>query len=174
MPPIRTCHQKSRKRTKSDKRSKVEHKEKKRKLKIGSLNGRKEGGQQGGGKDRNTELCRGGYLDPEAIWLSCSVIQLVKNLPWTQPDPLSLSLSVSVFFPLIHGPKSSECKHITAFCTSDGLWPDSVCGQHLALGWPFAVDGHGASRAKAGRKPLPYHTQSPGLCHSFLLLFIGR
>lgn len=133
------------------------------------MNGRKEGGQQGGGKGTNTELCRGGYLDPEAIWLSCSVRLLAKNLPWTSPDPHSLS--VSPFLPLIHCAKAITCdahQH-SVYLTSPRFIPVnkkslisgfSDRGQHLALGWPLALEATVQARANAGHKALPYHAQA--------------
>lgn len=73
MPPSRTdCHKSQNKRVRKDEEC---HQQKKKKTKDERMNGRKESGRQGGGKGRN----RGGCLDPEAIWLSCSVRLLAKK-----------------------------------------------------------------------------------------------
>lgn len=74
------------------------------------MNGRKARGVQGGGKGRNsnTELCRGGYLDPEAIWLSCSVRLLAELCPELQ---LTLFLCLSLPFSLSFCRKATTCKY---------------------------------------------------------------
>lgn len=62
------------------------------------MNRRKERGRLGGRKGRN----RGGYPDPEAIWLSCSVRLLAKICP-----ELNLTLGPSLlFFPSLPLPQS--------------------------------------------------------------------
>lgn len=66
----------------SEKKMKSEEKNK-TKTKNGWMNGRKERGVQGCGKGRNnnTELCKGGYLDPEVIWLFLQSETTGKPLP---------------------------------------------------------------------------------------------
>lgn len=83
---------------------------KKKTTKDGWMNGRKARGVQGGGKGRNsnTELCRGGYLDPEAIWLSCSVRLLAELCPELQ---LTLFLCLSLPFSLSFCRKATTCKY---------------------------------------------------------------
>lgn len=89
-------------------------------------------------------------VDPEAIRLSCSVMQLARICPELHLTPF-LHLYLSFFLPFI---APTSCRHTTAFWISDGAQPNSACGQHLAFGWPLAVDSQGRGR-----------TQDPLLSH---------
>lgn len=107
--------------------------------------------------------------------LSCSV-RLCPELHLTPPS-LSVLPCLPPSLPLFHCPKATTCKHTPPFCISDSAGSDSylsaktpswrlflVVLELLALGWPLGL----RAGAKAGHMALPYHTQSPGLCHSFL------
>lgn len=127
--------------------------------------------ERGGGKDRNWGGCR----DPEAIMLSCSV-RLCPELHLT----LRLCLSYPVFLPPSLSSTAPKLPHVnthhrSVYLTAQGqihTWVRKtpswrlflVVFELLALGWPLGS----RAGAKAGHMALPYHTQSPGLCHSFL------
>ncbi|MED6282938.1 hypothetical protein CHARACLAT_003527 [Characodon lateralis] len=106
-------------------------------------------------------------VDPEAIRLSCSVMQLARICPELHLTPF-LHRYLSFFLPFI----APTQPHVDTQQRSGYL---TVHSQILLAvdTWPLDGLSRWMARVEAGHKTLSYRTQSPGLCHSFRLRSTG-
>lgn len=105
-------------------------------------------------------------VDPEAIRLSCNVMQLARICPELHLTPF-LHLYLSFFLPFI-APTSQDTQRHSGYLTVHS--PIRL----VVNTWPLDGLSQWIARAEAGHKTLSYRTPSPGLCHSFRLCSTGQ
>ena len=137
--------------------------EKKKKTKDGRMNGRKEeAGKIGTRVDAEIrkQLCFPAVWDSalNSTWPAVSVCLTLSSPPSTAPKLPHVNTHRRSVYLTARG-------QIHTWVRKTPSWRlFLVVFELLALGWPLGL----RAGAKAGHMALPYHTQSPGLCHSFL------